>query len=117
MPVTPPADASTSTSVVAFHSSVPSDSGASVGIVYAETRRLAIGAVTRDMTLPPARRFERSASPRSGEKLLHRLAQDARAVGVASPQALCVRARLLERHMRRQRRHVGIGVDVDDRGL
>src|SRR5689334_19796283 len=37
MPQAPPARASTTTIVVRFHSSVPSDSGRSVGIVYAPT--------------------------------------------------------------------------------
>lgn len=43
----PPASASTSTSVVASHASVPSDSGVAVGIVYAETVTRSMGGLPR----------------------------------------------------------------------
>src|SRR4051812_33088582 len=45
IPRCPPAESSTSTSVVFFHSAVPSDSGVSVGTSQAETAISAISAI------------------------------------------------------------------------
>src|SRR6185312_8158482 len=113
MPRVPAAHASTSTSVVEFHSSVPSDSGASVGIVYAEALIASIGAAT--LFMPGSLVAASYAPPRLREKLLDRCTDDARAIRITLHQRLGELARLPERDVRRQRRHVGIGVDVEDR--
>src|SRR3954469_20027618 len=99
MPVSPPADASTTLIVVELHLSVPSDSGASVGTVYAETRRLSTAAIApsglaRDELL---------------ELPLDRLLDDLTPGGVAVRERHSHLLRLFELDVRRQRRHLGIG--------
>ena len=67
----PPADASTTTSVVWSQAYVPSDSGASVGTLYAETsiRSMRAGAAHADRRVPPARVLPPFSHPESSHRV------------------------------------------------
>src|SRR4029079_11787675 len=84
----------TMTIVVESHASVPSDSGASVGIVRANASTLSTGQELEDL-------------------LFEGLSDDTACLGVALTQRLHQGARLVAADVRRQRRHIRIAHCVD----
>src|SRR5205823_4660554 len=105
IPVSPPASTSTRTSVVSSHSSVPSDSCASVGTVKTEARSSVSGVSTRSATAATAclaSRLERV------EHLPDRLSDHPAARGISVQNRLREVLGLLEGDVRRQRRHLRI---------
>src|SRR5436190_719838 len=93
-PTASPANTRTTTIVVESHSSVPSDSGASVGIVRANASTLSTGQELEDL-------------------LLEGLSNDTACLGVALAQRLHQGARLVGTDVRRQRWNVRIAYRVD----
>src|SRR6188472_1762294 len=86
-PTASPANTRTTTIVVESHSNVPSDSGASVGIVRANASTLSTWQELEDL-------------------LFEGLSDDTTGFGVALAQRLHQGARLFSTDVRRQRRHV-----------
>src|SRR5690242_13241528 len=93
-PLVSPANARTTTIVVESHSNVPSDSGASVGIVRANASTLSTGQELEDL-------------------LFEGLSDDTAGFGVALAQRLHQRSRLFSADVRRERRNVRIAHRVD----
>src|SRR6185312_9859204 len=109
MPVLPPPSTSTSTRVVAFHSSVPSDSGVAVGMAKADTCILAMHG---PLSLMCAGMVEISILCPLSKDLLDRLLDDPSRIRIAFKNGRGIGARLLERYMRRQRRHIRVGINL-----
>src|SRR5690349_15091005 len=101
----PPACTSTVTSVVELHSSVPSDSGASVGISNAATRTAPTAIASLIRAFMPCLPFTRHPVP----PLLRGGGYHAQRIRIALDERGQVRLRLLEADVRRKRRHVRIG--------
>src|SRR5690242_16703523 len=99
MPRLPPASISTSTRIVESHSSVPSDSGASVGTVYA----LALALPSAMASMQASTLF--AARKQAGPGFARGLPQHRVRAGVALQHGFGERLGLLEGDVRRQRRH------------
>src|SRR5919201_5385019 len=105
-PTSPSARACTTTIVVESHSSVPSDSGSSVGIVRASTSSCSTATpVATATSLPTGQELE--------DLLLERLRDHAPGLGVALAQRGDERPCLVGPDVRRQRRHVRVADSVD----
>src|SRR5262245_40729027 len=102
MPVCPPACASTMTIVVESHSSVPSDSGKSVGIVYADTSSCVILSMAY------------CSSNQLSNSIFRNRRHDLCAVGFASHKRFRELFRLPYRHLRRHRWLVRIDNRFDE---
>src|SRR5690242_940715 len=108
MPCLPPASISTSTKVVESHSSVPSDSGASVGTVYALALALPSATASMYSTLLLAGEHL-MAGEQAGPGFARGLPQHRVRAGVALQHGFGERLGLLECDVRGERRHFGIG--------
>src|SRR6185312_4283874 len=108
MPLSPPASTVTTTSVVEFHANVPSASGRSVGMRYALALRPEIGAPAASLI------FVVASGQDGAQHLPGRIPDDASLARVTFNERLGEVQRLLERDVRRQRRYLGIGFDLQD---
>src|SRR3954470_2333665 len=129
IPVSSPAAASTSTRVVWSHSSVPSDSWASVGTTKTEARTSASGVSMRSRTAVirsasgldrvehlPDRVADHLAAARSAvEEGADRVADELPAGGMAVEDGAGEGPGLLEGNVRRQRRNLRIGGHLEHR--
>src|SRR5581483_11778159 len=95
-----------STRVVALHSAVPSLSGSSVGIVKAWVSRCSMRA---GASMAP----QSSVGNQLLDHIFDRLFEDVSGIAALRHRADEI-ARLLKGDMRRQRRHLGISLRVDD---
>src|SRR5919201_2233155 len=109
MPVSPPACASTMTIVVDSHSSVPSDSGPSVGTVQAWTSRRSTAASVRVVAIVVLLQVLGEL----GELALERLLHHAGPLRIALHHRLGHLLRLVHPYVRRQRRELRGGLPLE----
>src|SRR5579871_4571763 len=109
MPKSPPPSTLASTMVVESQAKVPSASGASVGMRKADAVSRAIGASGR-----MGQGLLLAAGGERANDLTGRGLEDADLVRIALQERVGELLRLVERDVRRQRRHVRVGLEGED---